>query len=103
MNLHSSREKEILERVINILKDSLDPAKIILFGSRGKGKNGRRSDFDVAVDQARPDDFKERKLLEEIEKAAGLYHVDVAYLKDVEPEFRSLVLKTGKVVYERRT
>ncbi|UCB57672.1 MAG: nucleotidyltransferase domain-containing protein [Candidatus Omnitrophota bacterium] len=97
-----NREKEILNKVVAILKKELNPAKIILFGSRAKGINDNAADFDLAVDCKRPDVSQERRINEEIEKISGLYKVDIAYLKSVDAEFKKNVLKTGKVVYERR-
>ena len=98
----SQREKEILEKTIEILKKYLAPDKIILFGSRGKKKSQKGSDFDFAVDHHKPDIRTERKISEEIEEVVGLYGVDIVYLKSIDNAFRSLIFKTGKVIYERR-
>jgi len=97
-----SREQTILNNAVAILKAHLNPGKIILFGSRAKGKAYKNSDFDLAVDQAKVDITTERKIREELEKAAGLYKVDVVYLNQVDEGFKNLILKTGKVIYERR-
>ena len=96
------REKEILEGVTAILKNHLAPPKIILFGSRGKGRCHQGSDFDFAVDQKRPSTREERMIFEEIEQVAGLYDVDIVYLREVDSVFKELILKSGKVLYERR-
>ena len=45
----NKREKEIIQEVTRILKTKLRPSRIILFGSRAKGKGVRGSDFDFAV------------------------------------------------------
>lgn len=99
----TEREKQILERVTEILKLYLRPAKIILFGSRGKGIPSSGSDFDFAVDKPRPELTTERKINGEIEEVSGLYHVDVVYLGSVDKEFKKVILRTGKTIYERRT
>jgi predicted nucleotidyltransferase len=99
----SQRENEILEMVVGVLKKYLNPDKIILFGSRGKGKIYKNSDFDLAVDKGRPDIRIERKISEEIDEVAGLYEVDIVYLNNVDEAFRDIVLKTGKIIYERRS
>ncbi len=98
----SSREKEILEGVTQILIRYLTPQKIILFGSRGKGKSHKGSDFDFAVNENRPPTREERVIFEEIDQIAGLYDVDIVYLKQVDPVFKELIIKTGKVIYARR-
>ncbi|MBI4430844.1 MAG: nucleotidyltransferase domain-containing protein [Candidatus Omnitrophica bacterium] len=102
MKTPSTREKEILEAVVKILKDKLKPARIILFGSRAKGRAYTSSDFDFAVDAKRPGIRIETELDEQIEHVSGLYSVDIIYLRSVEKEFRDIVLKTGKVMYEKR-
>ena len=96
------REMEILDRVISILKEAFNPGKIILFGSRGKGNNSQSADFDLAIDCPKPEISVQRKIDEEIEKVSGLYQVDLAYLRSVNEEFKRIILKTGRVVYERR-
>lgn len=98
----SFREKEILEGVSEILQRHLVPNQIILFGSRGKGKSHQGADFDFAVDENRPPTREERMIFEEIDPIAGLYKVDIVYLKQVDPVFKELIIKTGKVIYERR-
>lgn len=39
---------------------------------------------------------------DEIENAAGLHGVDVVYLQEVDNDFKNIILKTGRVIYERR-
>lgn len=97
----NNREGEILERVKRILIKYLNPSQIILFGSRAANRNSEHADFDFAVDCARPKISIQREINEEVEKISGLYKVDVIYLGSVDKEFREIVLKTGKVVYER--
>ncbi len=97
----NGREKEILESVIGVLKRELNPPRIILFGSRAKGNNGERADFDFAVEVKRPNISVQRKIAEEIEKISGLYKVDVVYMLSVDDEFREIIEKTGRVVYGR--
>lgn len=99
----SQRENEILQMAVAVLKKYLIPDKIILFGSRGKGKFYKNSDFDLAVDRERPEIRIERKISDEIDEVAGLYDVDIVYLKAVDEAFRDIILKTGKTIYERRS
>ena len=95
------REDEVMRNVINVLRDNLDPPKILLFGSRAKGTHYRQSDFDFAVDMKKQDDRGIWDLEEKIDAVSGLYGVDVIYLPEVDDEFRQIIFKTGKVVYER--
>lgn len=98
----TEREREIQEGVAAILSSRLRSGKIILFGSRSKKHFSPHSDFDFAVDANRPDPKTERMMREEIEKIAGLYRVDVTYLRSVDEEFRDLVLRTGTIIDEKR-
>lgn len=79
----------------------MNPGRIIMFGSRGKGKSKYNSDFDLALDLKKPDIRKRRIIEDKIEDAVGLYSVDLVYLDSVDTDFKNLVLKTGKVIYER--
>jgi len=69
------RENQVLQTALAILKKEINPSRVILFGSRADGRPAPGFDFDLAV--------------------------DIVYLPNVERDFRDLVLKTGKVVYER--
>jgi predicted nucleotidyltransferase len=98
----SARESEVLQTALTILKEALDPPRIILFGSRAEGRHGRASDFDFAVDVAKPLAGKSLEIRDAVNDAIGLYKADILFLPNVEPEFRDLILSTGKVVYERQ-
>ena len=98
----TAREHQVLEAALSILKKELDPERIILFGSRVEGRHRPGSDFDLAVDTPKPTG-RAYQILENVNDSVGLYTVDVVYLPNVGPDFRNLILKTGKVVYERQT
>lgn len=95
------REREVLQKAVKILKEDLNPGKIFLFGSRTKGKPKKYADFDLAVDTAKPDLRKRRMISEKIDEETGLYSFDIVYLNSVDIEFKNLVWKTGKIIYER--
>lgn len=98
----TEREEEVLNMVIEIIKKYLVPTKIILFGSRAKNKSKTSTDFDIAVDKEMKNLTLHRKIMEEIEKIAGLYKIDLIYLNSVDKDFKEIILKTGKIAYERR-
>ena len=97
------RENEVLQTTLAILKRELNQRRIILFGSRAEGRHVTASDFDLAVDAARPGGGRASEIREAVNDSIGLYKVDIVYLPDIDPDFRNLVLNTGKVVYERET
>lgn len=96
-----SREKEIVGQSIEMIKKHLHPKKIWLFGSRAKGKAQKGSDFDFAVEAVKPEGKAQAALEEDLDKVAGLHHIDVVYWHELEQEFKKIVLRTGSVVYER--
>lgn len=94
-------EKEILPLIIKILIHFLEPEKIILFGSRGKGTNDRFADFDIAISGSKPESQVLIKIKEELEEKLGLFSFDLKFLDSVDREFKDIILKTGKVIYEK--
>lgn len=98
----SARESQVLQKALALLKEELNPKRIVLFGSRAEGRNAPGSDFDLAVDAIRPPDGRAFQIKETINDAIGLYKADIVFLSQLDPEFRDLVLNTGKVVYERK-
>jgi len=97
----TARENEVLQKAIEILKENLNPGRIILFGSRAKGKPKKNADFDLAIDTVKPDVRTRRIVSEKIDDETGLYSFDIVYLNSVDKKFKDLVLKTGKILYER--
>lgn len=97
----SNREDKILSETLKVIKKYLNPSQILLFGSRGKGKFTRSSDFDIAVNVKKPDISIRRKMSDEIENSCGLYNVDIVYLEGLDKSFRNLILEQGKIIYGR--
>ncbi len=98
---HKKREKEILDKVVSILKENLKPGLILLFGSRAGDRYSRGSDFDIAVDGKKMGIRETRELKEKLEEVSGLYKVDLIFLESVDKEFKDIILRRGKILYER--
>jgi len=94
-------EEKRLNKIVNTLVDELNPERLILFGSRGKGNSFPNSDYDIAVDTQKIEFRKKRILNDKIEDILGLHKLDLVFLNEVEKKFREIILKTGKVIYER--
>ncbi len=90
-----------LNNIIEILVDELNPKRLILFGSRGKDKAFTNSDYDIAVDTHKIEFRKKRILKEKLEDILGLHKLDLVFINEVEKKFKEIILKTGRVVYER--
>jgi predicted nucleotidyltransferase len=78
--------REILARTV------LREARVVLFGSRVKGRAKRGSDLDVAVDMGRPLTLRERGQLEnDFSESLLPYVVDVLDLRTAEDWFCEIV------------
>jgi predicted nucleotidyltransferase len=49
MNPELVKKTDPLEKAIEIIIRSVDPEKIILFGSRARGDHNKESDYDICV------------------------------------------------------
>lgn len=90
-----------LKRIVKLIIEDINPQKIILFGSRAKEKSSDYSDFDVAVDAKNIRFRDKRKVRERIDEIIGLHSIDLIFFNDVDAEFKDIILRTGKVIYER--
>ncbi|WP_038058075.1 nucleotidyltransferase domain-containing protein [Thermodesulfobacterium hydrogeniphilum] len=94
--------KERIEKIVDFLVKTLEPERIILFGSRAGNLEKPFSDIDLAIEGGREVSFREfRKIKENLDQLAGIYSVDIIFLKKVNPDFKSIVLQTGRVIYEK--
>jgi len=98
---YKKREEEILSKIVSLLKEDLKPRMILLFGSRAGKKYNPGSDFDIALDGKKVDVREMRELKEKLEEITGLYKVDIIFLESVDKEFRDIILRRGKILYER--
>ena len=94
-------EEKRLIKTIKILVDELNPNRLILFGSRGKGKAFTNSDYDITVDTHKIEFRKKRILKDKLEDILGLHKLDLVFINEVEKKFKEIILKTGRVIYER--
>jgi len=93
--------EDILDSIVEELKN-YDPKVIILFGSRSKGYSKNNSDIDIAVEVENKTFREKRKIREKIDEISGLYTVDLIFLSDVSEEFKKVILKEGKILYEKK-
>jgi len=102
MSIHTKeklREKEIIRNLILLLKNELNPEKILLFGSRAKSNKLSNSDFDIAITGNKISFRDLRELEEKIDEIAGLYSVDLVFMDSADENFKNIILKTGKILY----
>jgi len=89
-----------LNNIVKILVTEINPKKLFLFGSRGKGTASFNSDYDIAIDSDTIDFTQKRKLKEKIDEVMGLYKIDLVYLKEIDADFKNIIIKTGRIIYE---
>ncbi len=69
--------EELLGRMVRLIVDAVDPEKVILFGSQGRGDATPESDVDLVVIKARPFDETRSRLREEARLYKALARVRV--------------------------
>jgi predicted nucleotidyltransferase len=99
-NLYDAKSQDLINTIINIVKEHLHPKRIILFGSRATGREKKYSDFDIAVEGVDMDIRKERLLKDALDEKMRIYTVEVIDLDKVDDGFREIVMKTGRIIYE---
>lgn len=94
------REQEILRGSLALIRRELSPQRIYLFGSRAKRPASSGADFDFAVEGPVPPEQKKMELREVLNASAGLYSVDIVFLNEIDSDFRTLIIETGKLLYD---
>jgi len=98
---YKKREESIIDNIVSLLRKDIGPDRMFLFGSRAEGRHGPGSDFDIALDGKKISVRKMRELKGKLEEVSGLYKVDIIFLESVDKEFKDIILKKGKILYER--
>lgn len=104
---------ELLRQMTRAIVDEVDPEKVILFGSRGRGDAETDSDIDLLVVEAEPfgpDRSKHREMLR-LNRALRDFRVpkdllvfsneEVEYWRDSLNHVLARALREGRVLYER--
>ncbi|HOJ86454.1 MAG: nucleotidyltransferase domain-containing protein [Elusimicrobiales bacterium] len=94
--------EEKISELKKFLIKTLNPNKIIIFGSRAKNENKKFSDIDICVvGSNKPDHTSVRKIKEEIDEILGIYSYDLIFWEDIDEEFKKIINSTGKVIYDK--
>jgi len=110
-------KQEYINLIIDKLKSTINPYKVILFGSFAYGKPTKDSDIDIIVvtnDDFMPKNHREKselylKVSNSLTEIIGQIPIDIiVYSKPMYKKFIELssmfskkILKNGKVLYER--
>ncbi len=102
-------EELLLKEMVSRIRKTLNPERIILFGSRARGQAGNKSDYDLVVIQE-SDQPRYRRSVPLYPALADLpVEVDVVVYTPTEvqewsavpQDFISTAIREGKVIYER--
>ena len=103
----------LLERMVQVIVDEVDPEQVILFGSRARGDAGAGSDVDLIVVEATPFGEGRSRGVEETRLWRALAHFrvpkdilvysrdEVDYWRDSLNHVLARALREGEVLYER--
>ena len=103
----------LLDRMVRVIVDEVDPERVILFGSRARGDAKAGSDFDIIVVETEPFGGGRNRYAEEVRLYRALAGcgapTDVlVYSRDEVDHWRDSLnhvlaraLREGKVLYER--
>jgi len=109
MNSELVKKTDPLEKAIEIIIRSVDPDKIILFGSRARGDHKKESDYDICV--IKKGVSHRRKVAQQIYRFLYGMGAPVDIIVETPEKFEELkdnpfmiykeISKFGKVVYEK--
>jgi len=109
MNSDFVKKTDPLDKAIEIIIRSVDPDKIILFGSRARGDHKKESDYDICV--IKKGVSHRRKVAQQIYRFLYGIGVPVDIIVETPEKFEELkdnpfmiykeISKSGKLVYEK--
>ena len=103
----------LLERMVQVIVDEVDPEQVILFGSRARGDATSGSDVDLIIVESTPFGEGRSRGVEETRlwRALASFHIskdilvfsrdEVDYWRDSLNHVLARALREGKVLYER--
>ena len=86
--------------IIHVITEFVQPAQIILFGSRTCGTAQHYSDYDIVLAGVDMDHRTERHLKQALDDRLGTFTVDFINIDKVDPEFQDIIMRNGMMVYE---
>jgi len=89
-----------IRQIVELAREYVAPSRVVLFGSRARGRARARSDIDLAVE---PGDERRwgRFTAEAEEQARTLLRLDLVNLRRCDPALRAAALREGILLYER--
>lgn len=96
-------QKEVLQEMCRVFSLCESVASVALFGSRARGDNKERSDYDVAIYGAVTEEDK-NKIFLGLQDIPTLLKIDVVYFNETDDgNFKENIKKEGMIFYDRKT
>jgi len=92
------RAREVLERIVPILSRLPGVTRILLYGSLAYRRFHERSDIDIAVEGARPEDLE--ALARSLETDSP-FRLDIRPFEDFPHALQRLITEFGEILYDR--
>lgn len=96
------RSDHILDFVVEAAKERIRPTKVILYGSRARGDEDERSDYDIAFVGADPERWAEFALYID-ENAPTLLEIDLVQYEKASGNLQKSIDEEGVVLHESKT
>lgn len=94
-------KSEILKSIITTITQTPNIEKIILFGSRARGDEEARSDFDIAIFCPKISERQWLDLCERVENIDTLLKIDLIRLDTASQILQDKIAMEGVIVYEQ--
>ena len=95
----AKQARQEAQQIVDWLVQRYPVQRVILFGSLARDRFVAASDIDLAVEGLPPANYFE--ILAQVNQLTARW-VDLKLWQDLEPHFKSRVLETGEVLYERK-
>lgn len=97
----SAPKHRVIDLVLGVLRDSPFVERVILFGSRARGDQEERSDFDIAVDCPDATRSEWSRLWNAVDELDTLYFIDLVRLGETDERLRKRIEQEGVVIFAR--
>ena len=92
----------VIIKIAEITKKYSAVAKVILFGSRARGDNTSKSDYDIAINAPSIDISTKNLLLDEIEQVDTLYKIDIVFISSkTDNKLLENIQRDGKIIMDK--
>ena len=92
----------VIIKIAEIIKKYSAVTKVILFGSRARGDNTPKSDYDIAINAPSIDISTKNLLLDEIEQVDTLHKMDIVFISSkTDNKLLENIQRDGKIIMDK--